>query len=63
MREAELNYATHQLENLQLPSEETTLNFQYWDVSSCKSSPEAWTTICSQRGFGPDLQKANLKWR
>ena len=59
----QLNYATHQLENLQLPSEETALNFQYWDVSSCKPSPEAWTTICSPRGLGPDLQKANLKWR
>ena len=22
-----------------------------------------WTTICSPRGLGPDLQKANLKWR
>ena len=31
-----LNYAT-QLENLQLPSEETALNFQYWDVSSCNT--------------------------
>ena len=30
----QLIYATHQLENLQLPSEETALNFQYWDVSS-----------------------------
>ena len=28
---------THQLENLQLPSEETALNFQYWDVSSCNT--------------------------
>ena len=42
---------------------ETTLNFHYWDVSTCKPSPEAWTTICSPRGLGPDLQKANLKWR
>ena len=55
-----LNYGIHQLESLQLPSEETTLNFQYWDVS-WKPSPEAWTTICSPRGL--DLQKANLKWR
>ena len=31
----ELTYATHQLENLQLPSEETSLNFQYCDASSC----------------------------
>ena len=35
------NYAAHQPENLQLPSEETALNFQYWDVSTCKRSPEA----------------------
>ena len=27
-----LNYATHQLEELQLLSEVTALNFQYWDV-------------------------------
>ena len=33
--------AIHQLENLQLPSEATALNFQYWDVSTCKPSPEA----------------------
>ena len=33
----QLNYATHQLENLQLPSEETALNFQYWDVSPCNT--------------------------
>ena len=59
----QLYYATYQLENLQLPSEETALNFQYWDVSACKLSPEAWTTICSPRGLGPDLHKANLKWR
>ena len=58
-----MNYATHQLENLQLPSEETALDFQYWDVSTCKPSPEDWTTICNPRGLGPDLQKANLKWR
>ena len=30
-------YATHLLEYLQLPSEETALNFQYWDVSSFSS--------------------------
>ena len=59
----QLYYATHQLENLQLPSEETALNFQYWDVSTCKPSPEAWTTICSPRGLGLDLLNANLKWR
>ena len=33
----QLNYATHQLENLQLLSEETALNFQYWNVSSCST--------------------------
>ena len=33
----QFNYATHQLENLQLPSEETGLKFQYWDVSSCNT--------------------------
>ena len=59
----QLNYATHQLGNLPLPSEETALNFQYWDVSTCKPSSEAWTTICSPRDLGPDLQKANLKWK
>ena len=59
----QLNYATHHLKNLQLPSEETALNIQYWDVSTCKSSPEAWTTICSPRGLGADLQEVNLKWR
>ena len=32
-----LNYATHQLKNLQLPSEETDLSFQYQDVSSCNN--------------------------
>ena len=46
-----------------MPSEETALNFQYWDVSSCKPCPEGWTTICSPRGLGLDLHKANLKWR
>ena len=46
-----------------LPSEETALNFQYWDISTCKPSPEAWITICSPRGLGLDLQKINLKWR
>ena len=55
--------AAHQLENQQLPSEETTLNFQYWDVSTCKPSPEASTTICSPWGLGPGLQKDNVKWR
>ena len=59
----QLNYATHQLENLQLPSEENALNFQYWDVFSSKPSPEAWTTIFSLRASDPDLQKANLKCR
>ena len=49
--------------NLQLPSEETTLNFQYWYATSCKPSPEAWTTIFSPRRLGLDLQKAKLKWR
>ena len=39
------------------------LNDQYWDVFSCKPSPEAWTTIFNPRGLGMDLQKANLKWR
>ena len=48
---------------MHLPSVETALNFQYWDVSTCKPSPEAWTTICSPMGLGPDLQKGNLKWR
>ena len=28
---------TNQLEKLQLPSEQTPLNFQYWDVSSCNT--------------------------
>ena len=32
----QLNYAI-KLENLQLPSEETALNFQYPDVSSCNT--------------------------
>ena len=41
----------------------TALNFQYWDVSSCKPSPEDCTTISSPRDIGLDLQKANLKWR
>ena len=36
MATLQLNYAT-QLENLQLPSEETSLNFQYWNVSSCNT--------------------------
>ena len=31
----------NQLENLQLPSKETALNFHYWDVSTCKPSTEA----------------------
>ena len=33
----QLHYPTHRLENLQLPSEDTALNFQYWDVSSCNN--------------------------
>ena len=33
----QLNYATHQLENLQLPSEETALNFNYWEVRTCNT--------------------------
>ena len=33
----QLNYATHQLENLQLRSKETAINFQYWVVSSCNT--------------------------
>ena len=28
-----------------------------------KPSPEAWTTICNPGSLGPDLQKANQKWR
>ena len=58
----QLNYATHQLENLQLPSEKTALNFQYWDVSTYKPSPEDWIKIYSPRDLRPDLQEANLKW-
>ena len=37
--------------------------FSVLDVPSCKPSLQDWTTICSPRGLGPDLQKANLKWR
>ena len=46
-----LNYATHQLENLQLPSEETALNFQYWDVSTRKPSPEVLDHNLQSKGF------------
>ena len=31
--------------------------------STYKPSPDAWTTICSPRSLGPNLQKVNLKWR
>ena len=66
----QLNYATHQLENLQLPYEETALNFKYWDVSSCNtlfhgqnwsfqqdSAPahKAWTTQQWQETDVPDF--------
>ena len=53
----QLNYATHQLENLQLPSEETALNFQYWDVSTCKPSLEDLDHSLKSKGFGSRLEE------
>ena len=50
-----LNYATHQMENLQLLSEETTLNFQYWDVSSCNTLFQ-WTELELPAGLSPSTQ-------
>ena len=66
----QLNYETHQLENLQLPSEETALNFQYWDISFCNTlfhgqnwsfqqdsviAHKAWTTQQWQDTNVPDF--------
>ena len=51
----QLNYTTHQLENLQLSSEETTLNFQYWEVSSCNTLFHGW-----KWNFQQDLAPAHM---
>ena len=51
----QLNYATHQLENLHLPSEDTALNFQYWNVLFLQH-PLPWTELELPAGLSLSTQ-------
>ena len=53
----QFNYSTNQMDNLQLPTEETALNFQYSDVSSCNTlfHGQSWS-------FQQDSAPAHKAW-
>ena len=59
----QLNYATHHLEILQLPSEETALNFQYWDVSSCHTLFQGQTRSFQQDSAPAHKAQTTQQWQ
>ena len=59
----QLNYAIHQLENLQLLSEETAFNFQYQEVSSCNTLFHGQNWSLQQDSTPAHKAQATQQWQ